>query len=206
MNRIASILASGTTLLFALILATGNAAARDDKEVADAQKELEKVYELIKDGHASGKIDQKKLENMSKQIKAKFEDLNLVMSIYKPSKRGGLGFNPAKKVPGDGIEKRINDLATMKEELSKADLSKEKDLLIRAALYNLAIHEVSKAYTPTKAIRGKGAKDWKQHNDEMKGGSEDLIKAAKAGDPKALKKAAGRINNACNDCHTDFRS
>jgi hypothetical protein len=202
MSRIARILASGTTMLLALVMLTGNATGRYFDEIADAQKEVQKLYDLIDSG--KGKVDSAKAAAIAKQIKNKFDDLNLSMSIYKPTKNKGIGYNPAKKGPGDGIEKRLTDLAT-KKELTKEQLTKEKDLLIRTAIYNLALHEIAHAYVPAKPKGGKGPKDWNKYNKDMKDGSQDLIKAANATDPKAVKKAAGKINSACNDCHTDFR-
>lgn len=44
-----------------------------------------------------------------------------------------------------------------------------------------------------------------QHTNDMKKSAEELIKAARKGDAKELKAAANNLNNACNNCHTDFR-
>ena len=200
MSRIAPILASGTTLLLALLIATGNAKARYFYQQADFQKDLDALVTELK----NAKVDQAKVEKIVANIKKNNDDLNDLMAIYKPTKSKGLGWNPARKGMGDGIEKRIIDLGT-KKALTKAEMAKEKDLIVRSAYYNLAMYEITKAFVPEKPKLGKGAKDWNKHNDEIRDGSKEVLKAVEMNDPAALKKAMARIGGACNECHTDFR-
>ena len=200
MSRTVRLLALGTTMCLALLLTIGNAKARNFYEGGAFQKDLDALVKLLEDD----KPDEAKVKALVATIKKNNEDLNDLMAIYKPTKSKGLGWNPAKKGMGDGIEKRIIDLGT-KKALNKAQMAKESDLILRATYYNLAMYEITKAYVPEKPKAGKGAKDWKKHNDEIMEGSKEVFAAVKANDPVALKKAMGRIGGACNECHTDFR-
>jgi hypothetical protein len=149
-------------------------------------------------------VDRDTLARRAAAIRERHDDLNDLMAIYKPTKSKGLGWNPNKKGPGDGIEKRIIDLGT-KKELTKAELAKEKDHIVRAAYLNLAMVEIAKGFTPPKAPGAKVA-PWDGFNEEMKAGSEEALEAVKANDPAALKKAMKRIDSGCNGCHAYFRS
>lgn len=200
MSRTARFLTAGGVLLLALAFAA-NAPARYFDEIEDARKDVTQLAKMYAD--AKGKIDEAKVKAITAAIKKKYDDMGPLMSIYKPSDKKGVGFNPAKKGKGDGMEKRIIDLG---KRAPTADiLAKEKDLLVRMATYNLAMHAISRAYAPEKPKAGKGAKEWNKYNDEMKEGTEAFLTAVRANNPGGVKKAAERINAACNDCHTDFR-
>jgi cytochrome c556 len=71
----------------------------------------------------------------------------------------------------------------------------------------LAFAEVLPHYAPARPKGGKGAKEWKQYNDDWRKGTRELLDALKKADPSPMdvKKAANNINNACNSCHSDFR-
>ncbi len=200
MSRIGRILASGTTLVFALILSTDNATARNFYDDAAIKKDIDALVELLK----GDKVDDAKVKTAVADIKKKYDDLNDLMKIYKPTAKKGLGWNPAKPGKLDGIEQRINDLGT-KKVLTKAQMAKEKELILRATYYNLALYEITKGFAPDKIKGGKGPNDWKKHNDEIMEGSKEVIAAVKANDPVALKKAMGRIGGGCTECHADFR-
>jgi cytochrome c556 len=46
---------------------------------------------------------------------------------------------------------------------------------------------------------------WKKFNEEMRKGADELLEAAKGGDPKAVKTAANNLNASCTNCHATFR-
>ena len=192
-------LASGATLLAALVLTIGDADARRF-QAAGVQKDTEDLVQLLR----SDKVDRAKVNALVTAMKTNHELVDIMKKVYKPTKSKGIGYDPAKKGPGVGIEKRLDELGTRKE-LTKAELLAEKDLLLRSAYYNLAIYEVTKAFAPARAVGGKKPMAWHRHNDEMKAGTEKAIDAIEANDPKALKKAMGRVNAGCNECHTEFR-
>ena len=187
-------LASGATLLAALVLTIGDADARRF-QAAGVQKDTEDLVQLLR----SDKVDRAKVNALVTAMKTNHELVDIMKKVYKPTKSKGIGYDPAKKGPGVGIEKRLDELGTRKE-LTKAELLAEKDLLLRSAYYNLAIYEVTKAFAPAK-----NTNNWYRHNIEMRAGTENVILAVKANDPKALKKAMSRINAGCNECHTEFR-
>lgn len=187
----------------ALFALAGPTAAQDkDKKVDDEDKEIKEaqkdVLDLTKDVSAA-KPDAKAIEAKAGKIKKKYEELNTVMHIYKPKDKGGIGYGKA----GEGIELKIIGLG--KRALAPAALTKEKDELVKLANINIAMAAITKHYAPTKTKGGKGKKDWEQHCEDMRKGAEALIKAVKGNTPAAVKAAANDLNNACNNCHTDFR-
>jgi cytochrome c556 len=171
----------------------------DDKLIKEAQKDVLELVKAVEDGK---KIDEAKV----KAIRKKYEELNPVMQIYKPSTRKGLGvFSP--KGPNDGIEAKLNKMASARGTMNAAAIKKMEKELLKAASVNLAMHEVAKLYAPTKSVEGKTAKDWHKHNDDVRQATLEMIKVVRAKEPNgaALKKAIEDINNACNNCHSDFR-
>ena len=188
--------ASWATVFVALVLTTKDGTAQPPAAV---QADIDEVVKLLR----AKKVDRVALAKKVAAIKDTHELNDLMVKAYKPTKSHGIGYDPKKKGPGDGIEKRISDLGTRKE-LTKEQLAAEKDLLLRAAYYNLALHEITKAYVPLKPIRGKGARLWNHHNAEVDVGTKAAIAAIEANDPKALKKAMGRVGGGCNGCHADF--
>jgi hypothetical protein len=187
----------GSMLFLVIGLMAGNSAvlgADDDKEIKQAQKDVLDLVKMITDG--------KDVSAKAAEIKKKYEDLNTVMHIYKPSPKGGIGYG--KPNAGDGIEMKVIALGS-KKALAAAVLSKEKQDLIRMARINLAMAEITMHYAPAKPKGGKGAKEWKQYTTDMKKAAGDLAKAAEAGNSAKVKDAANNLNNACNNCHSDFR-
>lgn len=164
------------------------------------KKDLEDLFQLL---HRE-KVDRPKVNALIATMKTNHALDEIMAKVYKPTHRMGIGFDPAKQNPGDGIEKRLSDLGTRRE-LTKAELLAEKDLLLRAAYYNLTIYEVTKAFAPAKAKGPRNPIAWNRHNDEIKAGTEKMIAAIEANDPKTLKKALGRVNASCNECHSIFR-
>jgi hypothetical protein len=185
-----------TVLALGVFLLAGNKAtsADDDAKVRKAaQKDLLDLAKAIE----SGKVNPK----AAAAIHKKYEDLNDLMVGFKPRDKGGIGVGP--KGPGDGIELKLNTLG--KRALSKMQLGKERAELTKMAYIMLAYAEVAPHYAPTRPKGGKGAKEWKQYNDDWRKGTRELLDALKMDSPDKLKKAANNINNACNSCHSDFR-
>jgi len=197
MSRFARAVALASTLGLAVALLAGDVSARadDDKEIKKAQKDVLDLAKLVEQGKES------EVAGKAATIKKSYEDLNTVMHVYKPSPKGGIGFG--KPAAGDGIELKV--IALGKRALPPATLKKEKDDLVKMAYINIAMAEVAAQYAPAKPKGGKGAKEWKQYASDQKKASLELIKAAQAGDPAKVKAAANNINNACNNCHSDFR-
>jgi soluble cytochrome b562 len=115
----------------------------------------------------------------------------------------GVGDKPGAIEP-DGIEAKIINLSK-KKPMSKAELTKEADALVKAAKITRAIAEINEFYTPEKKMGDKDPKDYRKYNQDMIKGSDDLIDAIKKGDPMQVKKVASKLNQSCNDCHGKFR-
>src|SRR5438477_9473010 len=103
------------------------------------------------------------------------------MHGYKTKQKRGIGHGSN---PKHGIETKI--IALGKRALPAGTLDKESRELIRMAYVNIAIAEIAKHYAPAKPKGGKGKKDWEAHLADQKKSSQDLIKAVKAKDPKAV--------------------
>ena len=189
MSNFVRTLAPAGALALAMIVVV--AVRADDDDIKNSQKEVLDMVKALEGGKAP---TAKQLADFRK----KFDDLDAVMTIYKPSSKKGLG--SGKKGPGDGIEQKINNL--VKRVSSPAKMKNE---LLRLGYINAVMADVAKQYAPAKPKKGKGAKEWNAYCDEQKKGSMELIAAAKAADVKKIKAAAKRIADACTDCHSDFK-
>jgi hypothetical protein len=202
MSRQARRLALGTALALAIWLLAGAGAnvladEEDDKQIKLAQAD---VVELVKALEKGGKVDAAAVKAVfEKGGKKKYEELNHIMYIYKSSNRKGLAvFTP--KGPSDGIEAKLNKLATLPRPMKAPAIKKMAPELLKATHVNLVMYEVTRLYTPTK-----DAKKWNQHNEDMKKATEALIKATKEANGEELKKAIEDVNSSCVNCHADFR-
>lgn len=195
MSKLTRVAALGSVLLLAMVLlAGGDVRAAADDDTKKAQADILDLAKKIADG--------KSVATEAAALKKKYEELNTLMHAYKPSQKGGIGtgLGPAK---GDGIEIKVINLG--KRALPAATLKKEEQALTKIGYINAAMADITMHYAPTKPKGGKGAKEWKQYCSDMKEASLELIKAAKAGDPKQVKAAATKLNDSCNSCHSDFR-
>ncbi len=191
-------LASGALLALGIFLLSGNAATSADDDAKKTIKAAQKdIVDLAKDVE-SGKIDPKR----AAAIRKKYEDLQDVMTVFKPRGKVGLGVGPVAEF--DGIEIKLRNLR--RGALSKAALDKESADLIKMAYVNLAAAEIVEHYAPAKKNKeGKSAKEWKQHTADWKKASKEFVDAVKKKNPAAVKKAAGSIDEACVSCHNDFK-
>jgi len=158
----------------------------EDKELKAARKD---VLDIAGQIEAGKKVD-------TAAIRKKYDDLDLIMNVYKPRIRSSGG------KPGsiDGVEAKIMHMA--KRELLPTALRKEKYELIKMAYVNIAVAEIAQHYAPK---TGKGPRLWRQYNGDVIRASKEFIKAVNAEDAAKLKTAATNINSACNNCHKDYR-
>jgi hypothetical protein len=178
-------------------VATSRADDEEDKAIKEAQKDTLELAKAIESGK------DKETKEIAARMKKKYEELNTIMQAFKPTTKKGLGTGIGAKGPGDGIESKIISLGKFTP--TAAALGKDKAALIKMAYVNLAIAEVTKLYSPSKPKGGKGPKDWQQHASDMTKSAKELIEAVKSGNGKKVKEVANNLNNACNNCHTDFR-
>jgi hypothetical protein len=154
-------------------------------------------------------LDDADVRGRGEQIGKKHE-LEYVSYAFKPRTRGGLGVGACgRPVPGlrdgIGIELTIIELARPGKAVPPALLGPNKNDLIHLARTTEAVAEITYAYTPKRGMPGKDPSAWVKSTDDMKQASRDLAAAADAGDARAIKVAAVRLNNACNDCHIVWR-
>ncbi len=194
MKNLTRVMAFALMLLLVAVLVNSSARAAEDEEVKKAQAEILALAKKLSEG--------KDVAQEAQAIRKKYDDLNTIMHAYKPSPKGGIGTGLEPKA-GDGIEIKLINLG--KRALPAATLAKEKDALLKSAYVNLAIGEITMHYAPEKPRGGKGAKEWKQFTEDMNKGTKELIQALKDANPANVKKAALDVNNACQNCHSDFR-
>jgi hypothetical protein len=166
----------------------------DDKETAEAVRKIAKAV-------AQNKTDDAKKQ--AAELKKK-KELGDVMNMFKLRTKGGLGIGPkAGAVTPDGIEAKVGALA--KKKLTAAEAKNQAPDLEQMADDIAAISHVGDANTPTKKDAEKDPNKWTKWMDEMRKGSQDLKKAAKAKDPNAIREAAKKTNDSCSNCHGVFR-
>jgi hypothetical protein len=137
------------------------------------------------------------------------EDADL-MNHFKTKAMGGEGIHPDLQVnirlkgTLNGIEEKIRALAMKK--MMDATLVKAANELgmlgYRMAVEGQLIHE----YAPAKKIGTKDPKEWRELSLTMREASLELVDAAKKKDAEAVLKAGNRLNSACNQCHSTFRT
>lgn len=131
-------------------------------------------------------------------------DLGDVMQAFKPRAKGGLGIGPTPdSIKPDGIEMKFLDLGK-KKPMAKPDLAKQAKDIAKAAELTKAVADVTLLYSDKDAAK-KSPTKWKQYAENMQKAAAELAEAAKKGDPDGVKKAVGKVNASCNDCHADFR-
>lgn len=134
---------------------------------------------------------------------AKKNELGEVMHLFKLRTKKGWGVGgKAGAITPDGIEAKLMGLG---KNANAADVKKNADAYEQMAKRTAAIAKVTDAHAPKEKKAGKDPKDWKKFADEMKEQSDELAKAAKAGDAAKVKAAANKVVGACNECHTIFR-
>jgi hypothetical protein len=186
-----------------LLGVTRSGTAADDEPTKKAKAAAESVLKLA-DALEKGDADAIKKE------KATLDKMELLPIMTGFKKRdadpvGGIGFGPKPKVyDPDGIEAQIMGLA--KKELPAGTLAKQVDDIKKAGFISAAIAEASlNKCTVTKKMGDKDPKDWAKWMGDMKDASKALSDAAKAGNAKDIKNAAGKLNASCNNCHGIFR-
>lgn len=202
--RTRKVLAAGAALLGLSLLFLAGGRAADEK---DLKGDLNKVVQTAADKSAADV--QKAGADFAKAKKIDNDNIKDVMDYLgkrDPDDPKSVGWGVGKK-PGDikpdGIELKLRDLA--KKALSKAAGKDEKDALIELGNRTAAVGSIALASPPKKDLPDKKIKDWKKWSEDMVKSSEDFKKAAKGGDPKAIKEAATKLNSSCVDCHAAFR-
>ncbi|MBM4097499.1 MAG: cytochrome c [Planctomycetes bacterium] len=133
-------------------------------------------------------------------------DIESVMRAFKPRAKGGFGVGAkAGLVPAnqDGIEAVLPNL--QKKGVAKSDEAKMAEPLTELAHRVAAIAAVTAHMGPEKDQGVKTKKKWAEFNEMMKEGAESLASAIKEKKWADVKKAAGKMNSSCSECHSVFR-
>jgi cytochrome c556 len=173
---------------------TGTSFAQvDPEEVMATRKVLEKYAELK---------DEEQVKTAAEM--AKKNPIDLVMVQYKPRSRNGWGVGPKPDtVLPDSIELKYMDLARRAKPANT--LKKEAPALVEMAKRTVAISNITYHYGE-KFGKADPVK-WKKLTDDVKQGSQELIKALEKAtpDPEEVKTAASKANSGCVNCHSEFR-
>lgn len=194
MRRRAAITFAGALLGLALWTMTAFSQGNNDKE---AQEAILKLVESMRGNKGD-------IKAQTAAIKKKFDELEPLMWVYKPRKKGGLGIGK----DGDGIELTISKVGNPRAKgwTSKKRLDMRGELAKIAEL-SRAIAEVTDLY-PNKYKEIKKGKPnpalWKKYVEQMRKGADELGKAAKGQDAAAIQKAAANLESSCTNCHSDF--
>lgn len=175
------------------MLAAGTGLAWQGK---DNKKTLEALDALAKKGNGAA------------DAKAAAADLDLeaVMRAFKPRAKGGFGVGAKAGIVAanqDGIEAVLP--ALQKKGVAKPDEAKMAEPLTQLAHRVAAIAAVSDHKWPESKEASKNKKKWTELNDMMKEGAEALATAVKEKKWADVKKAAGKMNTSCSECHSVFR-
>lgn len=191
--KMRNLVVGGLALAFALSTSTVAIALQGKKGALEA---VDKLAKKAKD--ASFAEDCKSA--------AKGLELDPVMHSFKPRARGGFGIGgKAGLVPAnqDGIEAYLPALS--KKGLSAADAGKMGEPVIEMANRVLAIAELSDHLWPESKESAKSKKKWLELNQMMKDGAKEVAEAVETKNYAGVKKAAGKLNTSCSECHSVFR-
>ena len=190
---------AGLTLAALIGLATMSSASNTAGE-KDLNAVVKKIAEAIKKGD---KDEAKKLAEKAVKNKDLVEEIPDVMHMFRPRNKGGMGIgntplaNPIK----DGIETKLRDLARD----APAGVAKEAEALETTGYWIAAISELSIAKGWEKDSGKRTKKAWKEGSEEMAKLGIEFAKAAAGKAPGPIQKAAAKLNENCNRCHSVFK-
>jgi hypothetical protein len=156
---------------------------------------------VLKIAAAVKKGDTSDADKQAAALAKKVEDLADAMDLFKKRDKGGIGVGSKAGVAvPDGIESKVQNLS--KEAPSATTLKKEGEALEEMGYAIAALGMVAKG-KPAPKTKGK---DWSGWCDDIIDGGKKLSAAAKSQNAADLKTIAGKINNACNACHSAYRN
>jgi hypothetical protein len=187
--------AAGVVAVVSLVfLLAGAGSAGDEKALAE---KILKIADLIEKG------DDAKAKQEAKVL-AKNTELEDVMHLFRPRKKKGIGVGEkAGAITPDGIEQLI--LALGRDEPSQAMVTKDAKALQRVGYVSAAIGEFATAKPPEKDMGEKKVSKWLQWSKEMREAAVAFARSVNTKSPAAVHKAAMKLNDSCNNCHTVFR-
>src|SRR5262249_32772502 len=131
---------------------------------------------------------------------AEKHSLEHLARAFRLKSKGGIGLDLEVEATKNGIECKI--IMLVKKDLAPEELAKESAALIKMAQI---IHAVGEIYAHVPHRNDKGKNVWDKYNKDMIQGSQRLIEAIKSGNAKAVRTAAGKLNQSCCECHAIIR-
>jgi hypothetical protein len=186
---------SFTAALLGLGLWTMTALSADEEKQAGQEAVLKLAEAMKNGGNVQGQIA---------AITKKFDELEPLMWVYKPRKKGGIGMG---KDGAEDIELTLGKIGNprAKAKLNPKKLAEMKADLIKTGDLSKAIAEIAEQGKYVQQYGKKNMAMWKKYTKDMKDGAEKLIKAAKADSVPDVTKAANDLSASCTNCHSDFR-
>jgi hypothetical protein len=161
----------------------------DPKKVKAAQ---EAILELLESNNLRADAE----------VLAKKHDLDAVMvAVFKPRAKGGLGVGKPGTITPDHIDLKLNKMG--KDLLTREELAREAPDLIKMAEVVKATAEVAAFQCPVKVKMGdKDPETWKAYCADMARFAGELSAALKEGDRQTVKAKARKLYATCTGCHS----
>lgn len=190
----------GMALAVGGLLLASSVNAADDEDLKKVCKDIPKLAEAIK------KKDQAQIKKLTEALKK--HDLDVIMGVCGLRNLGGIGVGDKPgAIKPDGIEKKVEALG--KKALLPTQLKDEAPAIAKMAYEIAAINEVSMFHpsAPEKDSGQAKKKTWTDTAKDLQIAALELAVAAEAAkpDPKAIQKAASRVDNNCQTCHKEWR-
>jgi hypothetical protein len=172
------------------LLVRADARSQDaSAEVKAARKDVVALAEKLAGGKAITPAE-------AVAFRKRHEDFYSVGMIFKPRRKGGLGFGPVKD--GDGIEYKL--ILLSRKALTPAQMKVEQAELARMGRVLRAVAKVMPAYGSR--YRPAAQKAWRDYATQFDKEAEALSRAIAGGNPTAVRRAAARVNDVCTNCHS----
>jgi hypothetical protein len=173
----------------------GRGGAGEDKALVDGINKIADAFE---------KGDKATASKLAQGLAKKLEDVEGLMSLFKPRSKKGLGVGPkAGVIVPDGIEIKL--LAIGRDAPTQTTLNKEADALVRLAHITAAIGEVAANLPPDRDMGKKTKKAWIALSKEMVESAPQFAAAVKSKSPNDVKTATNKLVGSCNRCHEIFK-
>ncbi|SRR5579871_4376780 len=182
--------------LLAISLWSMTVLSADDDEKKAAQKAVLQLVDTMKGKGAA--------QPQIAAITKKFDELEPIMWVYKPRKKGGIGMG---KDGADDIEQTLGRIGNPrgKAKLTAQKLAAMKADLITAGELSKAIAEITAQDKYVQQYAKKEPAKWKSYTKDMQKGAEELITAVNGAKVADVQKAANNLSASCTSCHSDFR-
>jgi hypothetical protein len=198
-TRLLQIVSVGAALASCMLLAGPGGAGDNRVRKAEVRKAVQAIADDLEKG------DRAAAKKRATGLAARLEDDHQpdVWTPLRPRRYGGIGVGDRPKaIQPDGIELKL--LTLEHHALTPTQLKREAAALERMAFVTAAVGEVALVIRPQGLKLQKGKKAWADDSEATRRAALELAAAARSGDPRAVQKAAARLNSHCVRCHIVF--